>query len=293
MSTGSIIPRSGVQFLGRHQKWLETIRPRSAIELYGALVLAIMLVAIVAAPLVARYDPYAQDLHSALRPPDGQHWLGTDTLGRDYFARVVYGGRTSLLLGALVVAIAAVIGVALGAISGFLGGFVDEVLMRIVDIFLAFPPILLALVISAALGPNLLNAAIAVAAAWWPTYARLVRAQVLVVKEREFVTASRSLGATSLHTLWRAVLPNSLGAMKTILLLDVGYAILAGSTLNFFGLGVSEPTPEWGLLIRDALSQPANWWLTLSPGLAIVAFVSALQFAGGVVTRSIYEQGGH
>jgi peptide/nickel transport system permease protein len=264
-------------------------RPRTFLEAYGMVVVFFVVVIVVAAPLVAPYDPLAQGVGPAVHGPSASHLLGTDQLGRDVFSRVLYGGRNSLLIAVMVIALAGGFGVLVGAVAGFAGGIVDEVLMRIVDVFLAFPSIMLALVISAALGPSLENAAFSIAIAWWPVYARLIRGQVIVVKEREFVRASRTLGAGPVRLLARVVLPNSIGVMKTVFILDVGYAIIAGSTLGFLGLGVSLPTPEWGSMIRESIQLPDAWWLTLSPGLAIVLFVSALNFAGAAVTRSTRE----
>ena len=194
-----------------------------------------------------------------------------------------------MLIGVFVILIAGTIGVVYGAISGFVGGVVDGIMMRVVDIFLSFPAIMLALLISAALGPKIRTVIIAIAAAWWPFYARLIRGQVIVIKQREYVTASRALGAGPMRNLFMTVLPNSFGVMKTILILDIGYAILAGSTLSFLGLGVSLPTPEWGVMIREALQFPNAWWMVLSPGIALMLFVSAMNFAGGVATRSVHE----
>jgi peptide/nickel transport system permease protein len=264
-------------------------RPRSFLEGYGMVVVTLIVVLVVAAPLIAPYGPLEQNVGPALQGPSESHLLGTDQLGRDVFSRILYGGRNSLLIAVMVIALAGSVGIVIGAISGFAGRIVDEGVMRIVDIFLAFPSIMLALVVSAALGPSLENAAISIAIAWWPVYARLVRGQVMVVKEREFVRASRTLGAGPLRLLARVVLPNSIGVMKTVFILDVGYAIIAGSTLGFLGLGVSLPTPEWGSMIRESIERPDAWWLTLSPGLAIMLFVSALNFAGAVVTRSTRE----
>ena len=268
-----------------------SLRPRTFLEGYGVLVILVMVGVIAAAPLIAP-DPLAQDLTSPLAGPSAGHWLGTDNLGRDLWSRILYGGRVSLVIGIFVLLTAGAVGVLYGAVSGYAGGMVDAVMMRIVDIFLSFPSIMLALLISAALGPSIRNAIIAIAVAWWPVYARLIRGQVIVVKEREFVTASRALGAGPIRNLLRTVLPNSFGVMKTIFVLDTGYAILAGSTLSFLGLGVSLPTPEWGVMIREALQYPTHWWFILSPGLALLLFVSAINFAGGIVTRSVHEVAG-
>ncbi len=266
----------------------EGLRPRTFLEAYGIVVIILMTTAILAAPLLAG-DPIDQDLSVALTNPTADHWLGTDNLGRDIWSRILYGGRNSLLIGVFVILIASTIGVVYGAISGFVGGVVDGIMMRVVDIFLSFPAIMLALLISAALGPKIHTVIIAIAAAWWPFYARLIRGQVIVIKQREYVTASRALGAGPMRNLFMTVLPNSFGVMKTILILDIGYAILAGSTLSFLGLGVSLPTPEWGVMIREALQFPNAWWMVLSPGIALMLFVSAMNFAGGVATRSVHE----
>ena len=273
---------------GRLEATLTALRPRTFLETYGVVVILVMVAAILAAPILA-VDPLQQDLSVALTGPSGHHWLGTDNLGRDIWSRILYGGRVSLVIGLFVLLVAGAVGVVYGAISGYLGGIVDAVMMRIVDIFLSFPSIMLALLISAALGPTIRNVIIAIAAAWWPVYARLIRGQVIVVKEREFVTASRALGAGPMRNLFRTVLPNSFGVMKTIFVLDIGYAILAGSTLSFLGLGVSLPTPEWGVMIREALQFPTYWWFILSPGFALLLFVSAINFAGGIATRSVHE----
>ena len=267
---------------------LEGLRPRTFLEAYGLVVISVLTAAILAAPLLAG-DPIDQDLSVALTGPSADHWFGTDNLGRDIWARILYGGRNSLLIGVSVILIAGTVGIVYGAISGFVGGVVDGLMMRVVDIFLSFPAIMLALLISAAMGPKIRTAIIAIAAAWWPFYARLIRGQVIVIKQREFVTASRALGAGPMRNLFSTVLPNSFGVMKTILVLDIGYAILAGSTLSFLGAGVSLPTPEWGVMIREALQFPNAWWMVLSPGIALVLFVSAMNFAGGVATRSVHE----
>ncbi len=273
---------------GRMGAAIANLRPRTFLEAYGVVVIVVMVAAIAAAPLLAS-DPLEQDLSVALTGPSADHWMGTDNLGRDIWSRILNGGRVSLVIGLFVLIAAGTVGVVYGAISGYLGGIVDAVMMRVVDIFLSFPAIMLALLISAALGPTIRNVILAIAAAWWPVYARLIRGQVIVVKEREYVTASRALGAGPMRNLFQTVLPNSLGVMKTIFVLDIGYAILAGSTLSFLGLGVSLPTPEWGVMIREALQFPNSWWLILSPGLALMLFVSAINFAGGIVTRSVHE----
>lgn len=254
------------------------------------MVLAAMLAAIWLVPLVVHLDPYTVDVSRQLLPPDARHLFGTDNLGRDYLARVLHGGRVSVAIAFLVVVLAGVVGSLVGAVSGYFGGLVDEAFMRIADVFLAFPSIMLALVVAGALGPSIQNSAIAIAVAWWPAYARIVRGQVIVVRDREFVLASRTLGASPLRLLFRSVLPNSLGALKLVLLLDVGYAIIAVATLSYFGLGVQAPDAEWGLLIRTAAEVSGGWWMILIPGVAIVLFASAINFAGAGLTRTTRDR---
>jgi peptide/nickel transport system permease protein len=256
------------------------------LEIYGVVVVGLILAAIAAAPLVSPYDPVAQDFNSRLLPPSADHPFGTDQLGRDQLSRVLHGGRVSLVMGILVIAIGGSVGLVAGATAGFIGGLVDEVIMRVADVFLSFPSIMLALVVAASLGPNLQNAAIAIAVAWWPWYARIVRGQVINVRDRDFVTATRTLGASEARILLRTVLPNSLDVIRLVFVLDIGFAIIAGSTLSFLGLGVSPPTPEWGLLIREAMMHSQAWWMMVFPGLAVVLLVSAMNFAGGVLNRT-------
>jgi peptide/nickel transport system permease protein len=273
---------------GRLAEALEDLLPRTFLEGYGLVVIGVMIAAILAAPLLAG-DPIDQDLSVALTGPTADHWLGTDNLGRDIWSRILYGGRNSLLIGVSVILLAGTVGIVYGAVAGFCGGIIDGLMMRVVDIFLSFPAIMLAFLVSAAMGPKIRTVIIAIAVAWWPSYARLIRGQVLVIKQREYVTAARALGAGPMRNLFTTVLPNSFGVMKTILVLDIGYAILAGSTLSFLGLGVSLPTPEWGVMIREALQFPNAWWMVLSPGIALMLFVSAMNFAGGIATRSVHE----
>ena len=264
-------------------------RPRTLLEAYGVVALTVVLAAVIGAPLLAAYDPVAQDISRQLLPPGPEHLLGTDQFGRDMFARLLFGGRISILISVSIVVLAGLVGIGVGAAAGFAGGWIDETLMRIVDIFLAFPPILLALVVAGAIGPSLGTTAVAIAVAWWPIYARLIRGQVISVRHREFVQAARIVGVSEPRILLRTVLPNSVGVLKLVLVLDVGYAMIAAATLSFLGLGMSPPSPEWGLMIREALARPNAWWLFLGPGAAMILFVSSLNFAGSILTRSPYE----
>lgn len=212
-----------------------------------------------------------------LLAPSAEHPFGTDHLGRDLYARVLFGGRTALALGLLVVAVAVAVGVPLGAIAGYFGGWVDEVIMRLTDVFLAFPPLLLAIFIASALGASLTNAALAIAFTWWPWYTRLVRAQVVALRDRPFVEAARVMGVNDLVIIGRHILPNTLSPVIVQATLDLGSAILTGAALSFLGLGVQPPTADWGQMVSNGrLYFPDRWWYVTFPGLAI--FLSTLAF---------------
>ncbi|MHB8779154.1 MAG: nickel transporter permease [Anaerolineales bacterium] len=212
-----------------------------------------------------------------LAPPSATHIFGADHLGRDLYARVLFGGRTALGMGFLVVFVAVLIGTPLGAIAGYFGGWVDEVIMRITDVALAFPPLLLAIAIAAALGPNFTNAAIAIALTWWPWYTRIVRSQVVILRERPFVESARVMGVSNFTIIVRHLLPNVLSPVIVQATLDLGSAILTGAALSFLGLGVQPPTPDWGQMVNTGrIYFPERWWYVTFPGLAI--FVATLAF---------------
>src|SRR5205823_6846300 len=248
--------------------------------------LALALIAVFAlcallAPVIAPYDPLAQELGSRLQPPSPQHWLGTDSLGRDIASRILFGARISLIIGVVVVATAGVVGTAIGLVAGYAGGLVDESLMRLTDVFFAFPALILAMAIAGALGPSLTNAIIAIAVVSWPVYARLVRAQVLTLREREYVEAARSLGASTPRIIWQHILPNTLAPLLVQASFDMGGAILAAAGLSFIGFGTQPPTPEWGVMISDGRSYISTQpWLSLFPGLAILFTVAAFNLIG-------------
>ncbi len=210
-------------------------------------------------------------------PPSWQHPLGTDNLGRDVLARILFGGRTSLSIGFLVVIIAVVIGTPLGALAGYFGGWLDEAIMRLTDIFLAFPSLLLAIAIAAALGPSFTNAMIAVALTWWPWYTRLVRAQTLSLRERPFVEAARGIGVGEGTIILRHILPNVMTPVLVQATMDIGSAILTGAAMSFIGLGAQPPTPDWGQMVNLGRIYFINYpWLATFPGLAI--FLVSLSF---------------
>jgi peptide/nickel transport system permease protein len=248
----------------------------------AGLVLTILLVLVaIAAPLLAARDPLALDQANRLLPPSEAHLFGTDEGGRDIFSRVLYGARSSLFAAAVILALATVIGTTIGLAAGYLGGRVDEALMRVTDMFLAFPALVLAMGAAAALGPSLLNATIATGIVWWPWYARLVRGQTLQLKYQPFVEAGVLAGGRGRWILLRHILPNCLTPIIVQMSLDVGYAILTLASLSFIGLGAQPPAPEWGSMIaigRDyILDQP--WYVTF-PGLAIFVAVMAFNLLG-------------
>lgn len=241
----------------------------------GAVMLIVWGIVVIFAPQIAPYDPLEQTIADRLDPPSAAHLFGTDELGRDIFSRVVYGAQISLPTSFIVVIISVLIGSTLGAVGGFMGGLLDSTIMRAADVTLAFPSIVLALAISAFLGPSLTNVAIAACIVVWPSYARLMRSQVMVVRSFDFVIAARSIGTPERQILTRHVLPNSWTPVLITAALDVGNIILLVSALSFLGLGVSPPTPEWGAMISLGRTKFYQWWLATFPGLAILSVIFA------------------
>ena len=256
---------------------------KNKMAMLGLTILVMLALTAIFADVIADYDTkvIAQDIPNRLQGPSMEHWCGTDEFGRDIFARLVHGSRVSLVVGLISVSISLFIGGALGAIAGYYGGRVDNVIMRIMDIFLAVPSILLAMTIVAALGTSLVNVKLAIGVSGVPGYARIVRASVMSIKDQEFVEASRAIGAKSPTTIFREILPNCLAPIIVQATLSVAGAILSTASLSFIGLGVQPPSPEWGAMLsggrnylRDALH------LTLFPGLAIVITILALNLLG-------------
>lgn len=249
----------------------------------GAVVLLIVLVAIFA-PLIA---PVPGDAGTATHPfevlkaPSAAHWFGTDQVGRDILSRVLFGARVSPVIAIIVLAIACVVGVPLGVAAGFLGGWVDEVIMRVTDVFLAFPPLLLALALAAVLPASLTSLTIAIAAVWWPWYVRLIRGQAASVAGRPYVEACRALGVSRLRIIFRHILPNSITPVLVQVSLDIGGVILTASALSFLGLGAQDPVPDWGLMVAEGQSYfTPDWWLVTFPGLAILVTAFAFNLLG-------------
>lgn len=229
---------------------------------------------------IAPFDPLEQKIDQRLAAPSATHLFGTDELGRDVFSRVVYGARISLPIGLVVIVFAMVVGSLIGASAGYIGGVYDLLIMRLADITLAFPSIVLALAIAAVLGPGLTNALIAMILVWWPEYARLMRGQVLSVKNNEYVTAAVVMGVPNWRILVRHILPNTFGPILVKASLDAGSAILNIAALSFIGLGAVPPTPEWGAMISTGRYKFYNWWMTTFPGLAMLSVVLGYNFFG-------------
>lgn len=247
----------------------------------GAVLMVLLIGTAVFAPLIAPYNPLTVNPLDALRPPSSQYWMGTDTLGRDMLSRIIYGARVSLRLGLVSVSIAMSIGVLLGVMAGYFGGRIDAISMRLVDVLLAFPSLILALIAVFALGPGLTNAMIAVGISAIPSYARVTRGEVLSARENLYVQAAEATGVPNILIMFRHILPNIIAPNIVIAALGTGSAILAGSALSFLGLGAQAPTPEWGLMLSQGRGfMQLAWWLTFFPGLGIMVTVMALNLLG-------------
>lgn len=260
----------------RRPVWL-----RSPLTVIGLAIVVVFVLAAIAAPLLSPYDPISQKLSQRLKPPSTEHILGTDQLGRDVWSRLLNGARISLTIGLVVVASAVLFGTVIGLVAGYIGGLVDEVLMRLTEIFFAFPSLILAMAIAGALGPSLTNAMIAIAVVSWPVYARLVRGQVLALRHREFIEAAEAVGVSTPRILRKHLLPNTLSPIMVQASFDLGGAILIAAGLSFIGFGAQPPTPEWGVMISDGRKYVSTHpWLPLFPGLAILFTVAAFNLIG-------------
>lgn len=261
------------------------ILSRNPLSLAGSIIILVffataILIAI-AGVGVLPYDPYAVNIAEALQSPSLRHLLGTDNLGRDIFSRIVAGTVVDAQVSVVVVAFSMAVGGLLGAISGFYGGKVDEIVMRVTDIFLAFPGLILALAIAAALGPSLLHVMEALLVVWWPTYARLSRAEALTVKENQYIEAARASGLRDIEIVFRHVLPNILPPLMIYATLDIGSVILNASVLSYIGLGAQPPQAEWGRMVFDGQSYlMTQWWLPIFPGVAIMVTVLGFNLLG-------------
>ena len=247
---------------------------------FGVIICLFWIIMAIIAPMVAPYDPVVQDLTLRLKAPSAAHIFGTDNFGRDIFSRVIYGGRYSLLAGCLTVVIAGCIGTIYGAIAGYVGGAVDNIMMRLSEMILSFPSLILAMIINAVMGSNLFNTMFALVIVAWPSYARVMRSVVLSVRENEYVTASEALGASRIRILLKESIPNSITSVLIMATTDIGNQILMFSTLSFLGLGSAPPTPEWGMMVSDGVQYFNKFWVAGFPGLAIFTMAVGANFIG-------------
>lgn len=268
------------------------ILARDPLSMLSVAVILVFLLMAVFAPQLAPFPDQGEgrtNVDTTMLPPSGEHWFGTDRLGRDVFSRVIYGARPALVVPIGVVVFAVLIGAPLGAIAGYRGGWVDEAIMRITDLFLAFPFLLLAMAITAAIGRGLQNAAIALVISWWPWYTRLVRGVTISLKQRYFVEAARAVGVRDSVIILRHILPNTLSPILVQATIDLGTVILAMGGLAFIGLGTQPPAADWGLMISEGRSFVLDqWWLSTFPGLAIFIVVLAFNLLGDAL-RDIFD----
>lgn len=232
------------------------------------------------APALAPYDPMIQGVDRRLEAPNNIFLFGTDELGRDVLSRVLYGAQITIPAGLAVIIFGSILGVIVGAIAGYAGGLWDEILMRITELFMAFPTIILALAITAALGPDIRNAILALVLVWWPGYARLIRGLVIEVKSKDYVDGARSVGAKDIYILLQTILPNCVSPAIVMATLDIGNAILTFAGLSFLGLGPDPSSPEWGRMVSIGIDFFDQWWMWLFPGMAIAILVLAFNFVG-------------
>lgn len=264
---------------------IKDIRPddllRNKAAFLGLIVIGIFLFTAIAADFISPYDPDKITLDDKLQPPSSKHLLGTDQLGRDQFTRMIYGTRTTFELSLIIVTITASFGVFAGIVAGYYGGIIDEIMMRVIDVLLAFPSIILALVIIGALGPGILNTVIAVSLVGWLYYARVARASTLSIKEKEFIEGARAMGCSEFYICTKYILPNCLPPIIVLVTLNMGGVILTIASLGFLGLGAQPPTPEWGTMLNEGREFLRDCpWLSLVPGFLIMSSVLAFNFIG-------------
>ncbi len=265
------------------EDWKHTVYlwKNTKLAMIGSVVIAIFLLTVIFAPLIAPYDPFVNNMAQRLQPPSWSHLFGTDQFGRDIFSRVIYGSRIEIWIIFLVSLISGGLGTLLGVVAGYFGGIVDEVIMRITDMFLAFPSLVLAMAFAAALGPSLTNTIIAISVVGWTIFARLARAEAIKVKNQPYIEAVRSVGAGNMRIMFFHVLPMCLSPIMVQLTLRMGTIILTAAGLGFLGLGVRPPLPEWGAMVSDGRSYlVGQWWISTFPGIAIAFVVLGFNFLG-------------
>lgn len=274
---------------------LENIRPESLwskawkrflrhkLALFGLSVMAVLLFSAIAAPLLTPYDPLKQDLRNLRKPPTSEHWLGTDGLGRDIMTRVLFAGRISLTVGLVSVSISACVGVMIGVAAGYLGGKTDMLLMRLTDMVMTFPSLVIIITVAAAFGPSVYNAMLIIGLLTWPSIARLVRGQFLSLRTQQFVTAARSLGVSNWEIAFKHIFPNTISSITVAITFGMATSILMEASLSFLGLGVPPPAPSWGNMLRDAQGMnilEGMPWIWLPPGIMIALSVLSINFIG-------------
>lgn len=269
----------------KRSQWREVWRmlKKNKMALLGLGILVILVLLALFADVIADYDTVVikQNLANRLKGPSAEHWLGTDEFGRDIFARLVHGARVSLKVGIIAVGISIILGGILGALAGFYGGKIDNIIMRVMDVFLAVPSILLAIAIVSALGPSIINLMVAISISSVPRYARIVRASVLSIRDQEFVEAARAIGANNARIIFRHIIPNSLAPVIVQGTLGVASAILSTAGLSFIGLGIQPPAPEWGSMLSGGRQYLRYaWWVTTFPGVAIMITILSLNLLG-------------
>ncbi len=267
--------RSGFRY------FLKRFSSESPLNVVSLFIISVFLILCVGGNVLAPYDPLKTNASDRLLAPSADHLFGTDEIGRDVLSRVMSGARYSLGIAFLILVIAIPVGTMIGVVAGYAGGIVDELLMRLTDVFLAFPAIILAMAIAAALGPNLRNTVIALTAVYWPWYARLIRGQILQIKEQEYVEAGRALGVSTPRLVLRHILPNTVAPIIIQGTIDIGFAVLATSSLSFLGLGAQPPTPEWGTMITNSRTYfRVAWWYFTFPGIALMLTVVGFNLLG-------------
>lgn len=259
---------------------------RNKLSLLAFAIIILLVLSAIFAPVIVPYpeDVYSTHIEQKLEAPSSEHIMGTDELGRDVFSRLVYGARVSISTALIAVGVALVIGIPLGAIAGTFGGWVDNVIMRITDVFLSFPPLLLAIALVTLLGPGLTNAIIAIVVSWWPWYTRLVRGQAISIKERKFVQAAETIGTSKAKIIFSHIVPNCISPVIVQASMDIGGVIMTVASLSFLGLGAQQPQPEWGLMISvGRASFPDKWWCCIFPGIAIFLTVLSFNLLGDAI----------
>jgi peptide/nickel transport system permease protein len=261
---------------------------RDPLAIFGVVVTLLIFVVVIAAPLIATHNPNSISLRDKLAAPSGAHLFGTDETGRDLFSRMIYGCRLSVTLGFIILISTVVIGTILGAIAGYAGGIVDATIMRIADFFIAFPYLILAMAIAFSLGASTQNAVISVIVVFWPSYARLVRNQVVSLRHREFVESAKVVGGSRSRIIFKHILPQTWASLIVQFSLDLGFSIVALASLGFIGLGAQPPTAEWGTIIAQSRTYALdNWWYGLIPGITITTTIVAFNIVGDLIQELI------